>query len=313
VQSKRSQRFSEADAVRQPLVCEEFPLRRCQFFADEILKWNFLKQYDVEERQLAALVCCAKKAVETREQPLYDCLVVGHFNSGVECVLQQQDEVFSFKLASVNRFHCHFFSNDQVVLMACINLQVERASDVEAESILALITEIRQDNRFRCPIVMMVECAPGIAASHVERVIEAAKLPDVCMMSERKGYLVGVPKTEQITYEYYVELERVLSTGLLEYSDQIVVHDPRSELSGSALVEQLKDRMGTMMKNLRKEYAKNRRLDGTRSFVITAKPNDDMFIALEMANFWRRKFWSLEKYKHWHDRIRGMSLMDFPF
>lgn len=197
--------------------------------------------------------------------------------------------------------------------MACINLQVERASNVEAESILHLINEIRQDKRFQCPIVMMVECAPGIAASHVERIINAAQIPDVCIMAERKGYLVGVPKTEQITYEYYVELERALATGLLCYSDSVIAHDPRNELTGEALINQLKDRMAAMMGNLRKEYAKNRRLDGTRTFVITAKPNDDMFIALEMAIFWRRKFWSSEKYELWHQRIRGHSREEFPF
>jgi len=192
--------------------------------------------------------------------------------------------------------------------MACINLQVERASSVEAESIIHLIKEIRQDSRFNCPIVMMVECAPGIAASHVERIIEAAQIPNVCIMAERKGYLVGVPKTAPITYEYYVEVDRVLSTGLLSYAESIVVHDPRSELSGNALVEQLKDRMSTMMGQLRKEYTKNK-----KTFEITAKPNDDMFIALEMAIYWRRKFWSNEKYELWHQRIRGEAREDFLF
>lgn len=198
--------------------------------------------------------------------------------------------------------------------MACINLNVERASHQEAKAILTLLQEIRKDARFNCPVVMMVECAPGLAASHVERLIDEAHIRDVCIMSERgEQYRVGVPKTQAITFEYCVELQRVLIDGALRYASNIVSYDPNGEREGPELVEELKTRMERMMRNLRKEYSKNTRLDGTRSFVITAKPNDDMLIALQMVLYWRKKFWQNNKYSNWHRHIRGSSNVEFPF
>jgi len=136
--------------------------------------------------------------------------------------------------------------------MASISLADVRASDTEALSIISLITTIRQDHRFNCPIILAVECAPGNAASYVEREIRQANIPDVCVMSERKGYMEGVPKTEGITYEYVVEISRALSSGFLTYADEIVTYKPNSAKEPKKLVLKLKQRLKAMMGNLRK-------------------------------------------------------------
>jgi hypothetical protein len=144
-------------------------------------------------------------------------------------------------------------------MAASISLADVRASDTEKTAILSLIAQIRLDRRFSCPIVMIVECkstflitgAPGTAASHIERLLREAQIPDVCVMSERKGYLEGVPKTEKITWEYVVELSRALQTEYLTYSDFIVTYKTKVSKDPKKSILKLKKRLKAMMSNLR--------------------------------------------------------------
>lgn len=203
-------------------------------------------------------------------------------------------------------------------MMGSISLADVRASDTERDTLLGLVRAIRMDKRFNCPIVMIVECAPGTAASHVERLIREAEIPNVCVMSERKGYLEGVPKTERITWEYVVELSRALSSGYLVYSDAIVTYQPNAAAKNPRkTVLKLKKRLKAMMGNLRKVYRKSQEEHGDKRFFITAKINgapDDMLVACAMAIYWRGVFLRDPegKYAAWHERIRMHKDIVFP-
>jgi len=163
--------------------------------------------------------------------------------------------------------------------MASISLVGERSSDAEKDAILGIVRQIRNQAHYQCPMVVMVEAAPGIAASYVERYLREANIPDFFMMKERRGYMEGVPKTEAITVEYVYELTRALrpqgTHALLGYASEIITHkrNPVKE----------KARLHSMMRNLRKVFRKTMVEHGDTRFFYTAKIGaspDDMLIAL---------------------------------
>lgn len=209
-----------------------------------------------------------------------------------------------------------------MVIAASISLSGIRASDREKDAILTLIRAIRNDARFQCPIIMAVECAPGIAASNVERFLREENIPDVCVMRERRGYLEGVPKTEAITHEYLFELQRALTPGpsgqaLLSYTDSLLSYEPDSGKPPAKLALRIKKRMRGMMGNLRKVYQHRAQEHGNLRFSITAKINqspDDLLIALQIALYWRGVFLRdpQRKYQEWHDIIHTRRPMNFP-
>lgn len=178
-----------------------------------------------------------------------------------------------------------------------------------------LITEIRKDVRFQCPIVAIIECAPGIEASNIERNIRQANIANVCVMSERAGYKEGVPKTEQTTWEMLHDLQRALLPGPggrqgLAYADHVVT----SSVVGREPEEYLiatKELLKLQMNSLRKVFPKNPPEYGDVRMKITAKVNgqsDDLLIALQMALYWSGKFWSnKERYGQWHELIDSVS------
>jgi hypothetical protein len=100
-----------------------------------------------------------------------------------------------------------------------------------------------------------VECAPGIAASNVERFLREENIPDVCIMRERRGFIEGVPKTEAITLEYLFDLQRALTPGpsgqaFLAYSTNLITYDPDSGLPAEKRARKIKKRMMQMMGTL---------------------------------------------------------------
>lgn len=161
----------------------------------------------------------------------------------------------------------------------------------------------------------IIECAPGIEASNIERNIRQAKIRNVCVMAERAGYKEGVPKTEQTTWEMLYDLQKALLPGAggrqgLAYSDRLVTHSvvgrPQSEW-----VDATKELMKLQMNSLRKVFPKNPPEYGDVRMKITAKVNgqsDDLLIALMMALYWSGKFWeNRERYGNWHDMINSTS------
>lgn len=128
--------------------------------------------------------------------------------------------------------------------MASISLQGVRSSDRERDSIITLVGRIRDRIEYQCPIVCAIESAPGIAASHIERYLREAQIKDMFIMSERKGYMEGVPKTEIITQEYVFEIQRHMCSGWLVYANNIITYHKKPEKE--------KDRLKIMMENLRK-------------------------------------------------------------
>ena len=211
--------------------------------------------------------------------------------------------------------------------MASISLVGERSSDAEKDAILGIVRQIRNQAQYQCPMVVMVEAAPGIAASYVERYLREANIPGFFMMKERRGYMEGVPKTEAITVEYVYELTRALrpqgTHALLGYASEVITHkrNPVKE----------KARLHNMMRNLRKVFRKTMVEHGDTRFFYTAKIGaspDDMLIALgrqllslslslsplaAMALYWRRQFWVDEHQKYTEARQRITTFRDVVY
>ncbi len=186
---------------------------------------------------------------------------------------------------------------------------------MEELAVRELIEKIRQDIRFQCPIVAMIECAPGIEASNIERNIRQAGIHNVCVMSERAGYKEGVPKTEQTTMEMLYDLRRALLPGAgerqgLAYSDKVVTWSVTGQPEATWL-QATKDLLKLQMNSLRKVFPKNPPEYGDVRMKITAKVNgqsDDLLIALMMALYWSGRFWAdKERYGNWHEMINSIS------
>lgn len=161
----------------------------------------------------------------------------------------------------------------------------------------------------------MIECAPGIEASNIERNIRLARIPNVCVMAERAGYKEGVPKTEQITWEMLYEIQRALLPGPggrqgIAYADKIVTSSVVDK-PPEKWAEATKDLMKVQMNSLRKVFPKNPPEYGDVRMKVTAKVNgqsDDLLIALMMALYWSGKFWAdKERYGNWHDMINSVT------
>jgi hypothetical protein len=161
--------------------------------------------------------------------------------------------------------------------MASINLTGIRSSDRERDAVVTLVHKIRDRNEYQCPIVCAIESAPGIAASHIERYLRETSIRDLYIMTERRGYIEGVPKTESITQEYVFEIQRAMCSGWLVYSSDIITYHKKPNKE--------KERLKVMMQNLRKVPRKQQQEHGDQRFQITAKLSgqpDDMLIALCM-------------------------------
>lgn len=190
-----------------------------------------------------------------------------------------------------------------------------RAADTEANAVLKLIHQIRQDARFNCPIVVMAECAPGIEASNIERMIRLANIPGVCVMAEQAGYKEGVPKTAKSTEYMLYELQQAMLPGpggaaRLCYWDEMITW-AIDNVPPEKWARKIRKKMREQMNNLRKVYPTKMREHGETPFKITAKINgtsDDLLVALQMALYWRTQFWADEagKYKEFHDRINSV-------
>lgn len=185
---------------------------------------------------------------------------------------------------------------------------------------LSLIDKVRQDSRFNCPIIAIVECAPGIEASNIERLIRLANVKDVCVMSEQAGYKEGVPKTAKTTEYMLYELQQCMLPGpggaaRLCYWDELItwsIDDVPPEKWG----RKIRKKMREQMNNLRKVHPSKMREHGDTPFKITAKINgtsDDLLVALQMALYWRTRFWADEKgkYKEIHERINSVIYQSF--
>lgn len=175
---------------------------------------------------------------------------------------------------------------------------------------MGLVNKLRSNAKFNCPVVAIIESAPGIQASHIERYLREAQIPDLFVMSERKGYIEGVPKTDKITEEYVYELQRVLYSDYIAYANDIFVYDKT--------VVKEKQKLETMMENLRRVPIRTTTEYGHQKYKITAKVNsagpDDLLIALCMILYWRTVFWTdpTGKYSQCKGRIQEFSNYSFP-
>jgi hypothetical protein len=167
---------------------------------------------------------------------------------------------------------------------------------------------MRKNVMLQCPIVCIIEAAPGLSASTISRDIEEANIPDLVVMSERSGYMEGVVKNDAITYEYYVELKRVMTVGCLTYWDQLITNKRRPQKTQA--------KFENMISNLRAVPLQSNQVDGDKRYKITAKIGgtpDDMLIAAMMCLYWRGHFWRdpTGKYANWKNLILSRSNQRF--
>lgn len=199
--------------------------------------------------------------------------------------------------------------------MASVNLHRRRASIHERAAIIDLIARMRDNADLRCPIVCIPEAAPGMSGSKIAADIEEARLPGVVVMSERSQYLEGVVKNDLVTFEYYAELEKWLSSDCLTYWDGLLTTMKANGKQRNPVKE--KNRLAEMMANFRMIPLNKNLEHGDMRYKFTAKVGqapDDMLVALMMCIYWRGVFWRdrTGKYSEWRQLILGRTNVRFP-
>jgi len=185
-----------------------------------------------------------------------------------------------------------------------VSLEGVLASDRERDAVIDIVKTIRSDARFDKPIVAIVESAPAISASHIESHLRHAKIDRFCLMSERKGYVEGVPKDAKITFEYIRETQRVLGFG------SVSIYENFMSPVGTVPEKEL-EKLGVMMGNLRAIPRKKNVDYGDQTYVYTAKLGrqaDDILVAFMMVLYWRGVFWTSDKYRAFQNVITNPNI-----
>ena len=166
--------------------------------------------------------------------------------------------------------------------MAAISLTRERAADLEKMAVLDMVRQLRRNRLFTNSLfVFIIEAAPANSASYIERYFRKAKNGDIgeyVVMSERRGYMEGVPKGKLETEEYFYQLEAKLTENYLAYANHIVTFQNAKPRKMCKQLEQ-------MIRNYRLEDRTPDREHGEHVYHLTAKvsqASDDMLMALVM-------------------------------
>lgn len=199
--------------------------------------------------------------------------------------------------------------------MASISLKGERAADREKEAVLNIISMIRNNIYFSaCPIIAIIESAPGIAASHIESYLRP--IPNVCVMTERGDVAEGVVKSEPITAVYKEMLAQHLTDETLFVYENAIAYEgnyPVSirdrHLSQEEILATMREKLVSQMRNYHYHPTKMVGETGQQKYKLTGKvgsEGDDLLIALMMGLYWKKIFWNKrEKYHSWHKVIRA--------
>jgi len=185
-----------------------------------------------------------------------------------------------------------------------ISLRGSRAATREKVAINTFIDNIRSVSYFKdVPIIAMIECAPGIAASHIETYLRKRRL--VFVMKERaSGSAEGVPKTEEITRQYVLGLMVAINSDKIRFTDKLITNyeDPYAALK----------KLQIQLQNLRVCVATEGNEIKDTKFVIRGKTGttpDDIAVALMMIIYWMNRFWSAQRkdYKEMRRLIMNMT------
>lgn len=187
------------------------------------------------------------------------------------------------------------------MLVAGISLKHKGSSDAQYHALQYLISQIRNDNRYRCPIVMIIESVACQTASDIARLVATAGLPNVFVMHERSQvngqWREGVPKDQYITQDMANDLTRVLSIDYLVLAEDIITYKfnaAKGPDNYESHVQKELDKLKLMMHNFRRVRPEGIEIQTESRFKITAKTasnQDDILIALAMCIRWRKHFW----------------------
>jgi len=156
------------------------------------------------------------------------------------------------------------------------------------------------------PIVVMLEAAPGIAASNISRHLDDYVLRNrwekgLIYMRECSDNAIGVLKSKQLNVDYRYCLEFVLKYGLLCCDTNAATlhptNPPKKEI----------ERLGEMMRSYHRDEKTgiiNSKLDGAP---------DDILSALNQMLYWGNVFWTTTKYLPVRRDIVARSGCDFQF
>lgn len=189
-----------------------------------------------------------------------------------------------------------------IVCLASISIKGQRSDKKEKEAVLGMIARLRAKPHFReAPLIMMVEAAPSIAASHIYGHI--VDEPNVCYMFESSGDREGCPKSNESTNLMKVEFEQLMEQDLIRFASDGITFDPERTF------EQEKTKLIKQMRNLRYEKLKQTDQSADQKYKLTAKQGseqDDLLVAALMVPMWKRKFWGSPKprYSETKRRIR---------
>lgn len=187
------------------------------------------------------------------------------------------------------------------MLVAGISLKQKGASDAQYNAFLWLFAQIRNDSRYQCPIVAIVESVACQTASYIASLLATSGLPNVFVMHERSKvngeWREGVPKDEKITQEMANDLTRVMGIGYLMLAEDIITYKFNEQKGPENYVSHVNkelDKLKLMMQNFRYVKRKTVEIQARERFFITAKTastQDDILIALCMCIKWRKEFW----------------------
>lgn len=166
-----------------------------------------------------------------------------------------------------------------------MSLKGERSAARERASVLALIERMRAVPLLReCPIVMMVEALPGIAAAHIYTYVQDQ--PNLVYMHERVGNAEGVPKNNDSTNDMKDEFETLMQQNNIRFANDVITYD--------IPFEKERDKLFTQIENMRYEALPRANDHDEQKFKVTAKiggRSDDLLVALMMVPYWKRRFW----------------------
>jgi hypothetical protein len=176
----------------------------------------------------------------------------------------------------------------------------------ERAAVLGLLDQLRARPLLReTPVVVIIECCMGIAASHISRYFDDA--PNVVVMFEGAGGREGVPKSLESTEIMKSECEALMEQDALRFVD---------DATGVAFETPFgaeRDRLFAQLSNLRYEALPKANPHDEQRYKLTGKSGataDDLLIATLMCPYWRRRFWASQNtlYEGVKETVRARAL-----
>lgn len=139
------------------------------------------------------------------------------------------------------------------------------------------------------PIVMIIENAPGAAASYLwEYVKDMGPIIVMCeggFFDDGQPKKIGVPKTDILTMDMYVRLSTALENNMVGYSERFSTVPQAGSDGRVEIKEKVAVQMSRFVLNVKKVYGE--------------KHNNDLLVTIMMILLWREAFWRRMIYRAW--------------